>query len=83
MQKLPVLSGRELVKVLAKVGFEVRRRKGSHLPLVNTTRVGRRAVVVPDHNEIDRGTLVEILRQAGLRRREFLRLLLIQGTVEP
>jgi len=75
MQKLPVLSGRELVEVLAKVGFEVRRRKGSHLLLVKTTRVGRRAVVVPDHKEIDRGTLVEILGQAGLRRREFLHML--------
>jgi len=62
-------------KCLAKAGFEARRRKGSHLLLVKTTRAGRRAVVVPDHKEIDRGTLVDILRQAGLRRREFLSLL--------
>jgi len=32
-------------------------------------------VVIPDHKEIDRGTPVEILRQAGLKRQEFFRLL--------
>ena len=31
-------------------------------------------LVVPDHKEIDRGTLAEIIRQAGLKRHEFLRL---------
>jgi predicted RNA binding protein YcfA (HicA-like mRNA interferase family) len=75
MPKLPVLSGRELVRALAKAGFEPRRRKGSHLLLVKVTRTGRRAIVVPDYEEIDRGTLVEILRQAGLKRQEFFRLL--------
>jgi len=34
MQKLPVLSGREVIKLLAKVGFEPKRRKGSHVILV-------------------------------------------------
>lgn len=75
MPKLPVLSGRELIKVLAKVGFEPRRRKGSHVILVKETKEGKIAVVVPDHREIDKGTLVEIIRQAGLKRDEFLSLL--------
>jgi predicted RNA binding protein YcfA (HicA-like mRNA interferase family) len=75
MQRLPVLSGREVIKLLAKVGFEPKRRKGSHVILVKETREGKKAVVVPDHKEIDKGTLVEIIRQAGLKRDEFLRLL--------
>jgi len=75
MQKLPVLSGRELIKVLAKAGFKPRRRKGSHVILVKETKEGKTAVVVPDHREIDKGTLVEIIRQAGLKRDEFLSLL--------
>jgi len=29
---------------------------------------------VPDHREVDTGTLGEIIRQAGLRRDEFLEL---------
>jgi predicted RNA binding protein YcfA (HicA-like mRNA interferase family) len=32
-------------------------------------------VVVPDHKEIDRGTLRAIIRQAGLSVAEFLKLL--------
>ena len=75
MQKLPVLSGRELIKALTKAGFEVRRRKGSHVVLVKKGKRGKRAVVVPDHEELDKGTLGEILRQAGLKREEFLGLL--------
>lgn len=31
MPKLPVLSGRELVKILKKAGFKEKRQKGSHI----------------------------------------------------
>jgi predicted RNA binding protein YcfA (HicA-like mRNA interferase family) len=75
MRKLPVLSGPELIKALVKAGFEPKRRKGSHIILVRERGKGKRAVVVPDHDEIDRGTLVEILRQAGLKRDDFLGLI--------
>jgi predicted RNA binding protein YcfA (HicA-like mRNA interferase family) len=75
MQKLPVLSGHEVIKILTRIGFEPRRRKGSHVILIKETKEGKRAVVVPDHREIDRGTLAEIIRQAGLKRSEFLQLL--------
>ena len=67
MLELPVLSGREVIKILKKIGFEEKRRKGFEK--------GKRGVVVPDHKEIDKGTLVEIIRQAGLKREEFLKLL--------
>lgn len=73
MNKLPVLSGKELVKILQKVGFEVRRQKGSHVILVKESV--KKAVVVPLHNEIDKGTLIEIIRQAGMTREEFIELL--------
>jgi len=74
MQKLPVLSGLELVKLLRKVGFEENRQKGSHIILVKQTEVEKKTLVVPLHNEIDKGTLVEIIRQAGLTREEFFEL---------
>lgn len=35
---------------------------------------GNRGVVVPLHRELDRGTLRAIIRQAGLTREEFLKL---------
>lgn len=74
MPKLPVLSGHETAKILSKAGFEIRRQKGSHIILVKETSESKRAVVVPNHPEIDRGTLVEIIRQVGLKREEFLKL---------
>lgn len=67
--KLPRLSGREVIKVLSKKGFEMIRQKGSHVFLRHNDG---RTTVVPNHREIDKGTLLEIIRQAGLTRNEFL-----------
>ena len=75
MSKLPHLSGNEVIKLLTKVGFSVARQKGSHIILIKQTTSEKRAVVVPNHKEIDIGTLIEIIRQAGLKREEFLQLI--------
>ncbi len=75
MPKLPVLSGRKLIRILGKVGFEPARKSGSHVILAKSDQSGKHAVVVPDHKEIDKGTLIEIIRQAGLKRDEFLKLI--------
>lgn len=69
--KLPLLSWREVVKALSKAGFTVARQKGSHLILVKEDKV----VPVPKHSEIKRGLLSEIIAEAGLSRKEFLKLL--------
>ena len=74
MAKLPVLSGHEVIKILSKTGFISKRQKGSHVILVKEAEE-KRAVVVPLHKEIDKGTLLEIIRQAGLKREEFLDLI--------
>jgi len=73
--KLLRLSGREVVKILAKHGFQAARQKGSHLILVKESESGKKAVVVPNHAEIDKGTLLEILRQSGLTRQEFFEMI--------
>ena len=75
MSKLPVLSGHEVIKVLSKLGFETKRQKGSHVILTKETSDSSISLVVPDHKEVDRGTLIEIIRQAGLKREDFLKLL--------
>jgi predicted RNA binding protein YcfA (HicA-like mRNA interferase family) len=74
MQKLPRLSGKEVIKILSKIGYLPVRQKGSHVILKKETPEGKRAVVVPNHKEMDRGTLLEIIRQAGLKKDEFLNL---------
>ena len=74
MKKLPRLSGRKVIKILSKIGYKVVRQKGSHVILVKKIEKGKKAVVVPDHKEMDKGTLLEIIRQAGLTREEFFKL---------
>jgi predicted RNA binding protein YcfA (HicA-like mRNA interferase family) len=74
MQKLPRLSGKEVIKILSKVGFVSARQKGSHVILKKKTENETMTTVVPLHKEVDRGTLLEIIRQAGLQRRQFLEL---------
>ena len=73
--KLPVLSGRDVIKILSKQGFKVARQKGSHVILVKESKDGKKGVVVPNHKEIDKGTLLEIIRQSGMTKEEFLKLI--------
>lgn len=75
MQKLPRLSGKEVIKILSKIGFMPVRQKGSHVILKKENEFGKKALVVPLHKEIDRGTLLEIIRQADLKKEEFLNLI--------
>jgi len=72
--KLPVLSGNEVIKALTRAGFKVARKKGSHVILVKFIDGRKIGVVVPDHKEIDKGTLLEIIRQARLKKEDFLEL---------
>jgi predicted RNA binding protein YcfA (HicA-like mRNA interferase family) len=65
MPKLKVLSGSEVVNIFISLGFVVASRKGSHLKLVRVTTGGcRQILTVPDHRELDKGTLRAIFRQA-------------------
>lgn len=74
MSFLPRISGRDVVKALGKVGYEVDRQRGSHIVLRQIAHPHRR-VTVPDHDEVARGTLRAIIRQAGLTVDEFRALL--------
>ncbi len=72
--KLPVLSGIKVIKALKKAGFEVDHRTGGHFILRESKGPFRRAVV-PNHRVIVPGTLLSILKQTGLSREEFLKLI--------
>ena len=73
MSKLPIISGRALVRALRGVGFEFDRQKGSHMILYRADPVT--TLSVPDHRELDRGTLRALLRQAGITPEELARVL--------
>ena len=64
MSNLPRISGRACVKALAAAGFLVLRQHGSHVILRRQEPFAQ--IVVPDHPELDRGTLRAIIRQSGL-----------------
>ena len=59
--KLRLVDAEKVIKVLKRVGFEVRRQKGSHVILKNTSG---KVVVIPVHSgeKIGRGLLLKIIR---------------------
>ncbi|WP_324282153.1 type II toxin-antitoxin system HicA family toxin [Cyanobacterium aponinum UTEX 3222] len=73
MSKLPQISGKECVKILGKAGFYVKRQKGSHIILCRDEPFAE--VVVPNHKNLDKGTLRAIIRQVELDVDEFIKLL--------
>ena len=71
MPELPVVSGKKMKRVLEKLGYVMKRRRGSHMMMYK----GKKLIVVPDHKELKRGTLRNILREADLSVEEFIELL--------
>ena len=63
MGKLPVLSGRDVVRVFERLGWEVARQSGSHIILVKEGDIA--TLSVPDHREVAKGTLRTLIRRAG------------------
>ena len=68
--KLPLLSGRQVLAALQRIGFVEVHRKGSHVKMKHPD--GRR-IVFPFHDEVDRFTLKGALRDASVDVPEFLR----------
>lgn len=72
MPKLPIISGKELVKIFSKLEYEIDHQTGSHIILRNKNPPYRR-LTIPNHPEIAKGTLLAILREAGLTREDFFK----------
>ncbi|MEK6828153.1 MAG: type II toxin-antitoxin system HicA family toxin [Nanoarchaeota archaeon] len=70
-----MLSGKDTIKVLSKIGFRHVRTRGNHAILNKFDEVkGKITVPVPLHKELAKGTLKNIMNQAGLSLEEFLEL---------
>ncbi len=65
MPKLKQLSGKDLVSIFAILNFEVISQKGSHIKLQRLSNGNKQTITIPNHKEIDRGTLKAIIRQAS------------------
>jgi predicted RNA binding protein YcfA (HicA-like mRNA interferase family) len=64
----------DVVKALAKIGYEIDHQSGSHMILRHRVPPHRR-LSVPRHEELARGTLRAIIREAGLTLEQFLKLI--------
>ena len=65
MTHLPVLSGRDLVKALADLGYQRSHQRGSHIILRQAAKPHHR-LTVPDHPVIAKGTFAAIAREMGM-----------------
>ncbi len=61
---LPVMSGREVVRVFESLGWEAVRQTGSHIIMTKDEELV--TLSVPDHHEVAKGTLRSLIRTAGL-----------------
>jgi len=74
MPKLPSLTPQKIITVLEKKGFVLDRIKGSHHIYYHLE--AKRRVVVPLHKrDLPKGTLLEIIKQAGISKEELRDLL--------
>ena len=65
MPKLKILSGREVIKIFESFGFVIVGSKGSHVKLKRDIGNGfNQILTVPNHKELDKGTLKAIYNQA-------------------
>ncbi len=69
MPPVPLLSGRDVVRVFGTFGWIVARQRGSHVIM---TKQGEIATLsVPNHKEVAKGTLRALIREANLTVDEF------------
>nr|NDG06935.1 addiction module toxin, HicA family [Oxalobacteraceae bacterium] len=71
MPKFPGLSGKDIIRALEKLGFQVVRQSGNHVLM----KKGSKGCVVPNHKEVKVGTVNGVLRQAEISPEEFQRAL--------
>ncbi|AJF62881.1 MAG: hypothetical protein QT11_C0001G0742 [archaeon GW2011_AR20] len=73
MSKVPLLTAREVAKILERLGFVFKRQKGSHMFFEHPDG---RTTVIPNHpsEKIDRGLLNKIIKHdLQINREEFLK----------
>ena len=72
MEKLPILSGKELLRILCnEFGFSIARIEGDHF-IVKGLRNGRlKTFPVPSYREIGRKLFSRILKEAEISKEDF------------
>jgi len=69
--KLPQISGKELIKILSKFGFQIIRQRGSHVRLEKRYNSKITKLTIPLHPNLKKGTLSRILNDSKVNEEEF------------
>ncbi|NQU77848.1 type II toxin-antitoxin system HicA family toxin [Candidatus Falkowbacteria bacterium] len=71
MPKLPVLTPKKLLLILQRKGFLTDHTTGSHIILRHPVSLKR--VVIPFHTkDLPKGTIISILKQSGLTKKDLI-----------
>lgn len=73
MLKYPILSAKEIIAALKKLGFGVIKQKGSHIKLRKQSLNKKFTTIVPNHKIVAMGTLKGVLELAEVKLEDFLR----------
>lgn len=58
MPRLKILSGEDVIKILESFKFEKVAQKGSHVKLRRKINKINQTITIPNHKELDKGTLL-------------------------
>lgn len=64
MPKLKSLSGKDVIEIFRQFNFLVVNQKGSHIKLSRFNSGFKQTLTIPNHKELDRGTIKAIFNQA-------------------
>lgn len=71
--KLPIVSGKEFVKRVKKLGYQLEKQEGSHM-ILRLTKEPFTKISVPNHKELSKGLLRALISDTGLTVEEFIEL---------
>ncbi len=74
MASVPLISSREAVRAFEKIGYEVNHQTGSHI-IMRRRLPPHLHLSIPNRRELPRGTLRQLIRNAGMTVEEFIKLL--------
>jgi len=69
MPKLLIITSKKLIKILKKIGFQLDHTTGSHFIFYHP-QTKKRAVVPYHIKDLPKGTLMSILREAGITKKD-------------
>jgi predicted RNA binding protein YcfA (HicA-like mRNA interferase family) len=71
MPPVPILRPKEVIYAFEKLGWVVARQKGSHIIMTKRGKIA--TLSIPNHPEVARGTLRDLINRSGESLEEFMK----------